>query len=226
MSDKGTMGTRKLSTSGESLYHTLGVPRGAPEEDLRKSYRKLALRFHPDKNPDNPSAAEIFKEINRAYRTLTDPVKRSIYDKYGSLGLSIAEQFGEENVNTYFVLTNKWCKALFIFIFLITGCFFCCCCFCCFNFCCGLCKPKTPPDEDLEAKVQLNEEDIDDVTPMQQSAPPYNPSGFGSDFSTATPGNEFPYPTPVTVAQQQPIKYPNKSKIQLIGMSLQCCLND
>ncbi|CAH8574793.1 unnamed protein product [Schistosoma rodhaini] len=51
-----------------------------------------------------------FKEINRAYRILTDPVKRSIYEKYGSVGSSIAEQFGEENVNTYFVLTNKWCK--------------------------------------------------------------------------------------------------------------------
>ncbi|XP_018644637.1 DNAj homolog subfamily C member, putative [Schistosoma mansoni] len=53
-----------------------------------------------------------FKEINRAYRILTDPVKRSIYEKYGSVGLSIAEQFGEENVNTYFVLTNKWCKLM------------------------------------------------------------------------------------------------------------------
>nr|AAP05964.1 similar to GenBank Accession Number X92667 cysteine string protein (DnaJ) [Schistosoma japonicum] len=181
------MGSRKLSTSGESLFHVLRVPKGASEEDLKKSYKKLALVFHPDKNPDNPVAAETFKEINRAYRILTDPVKRSIYDKYGSLGLSIAEQFGEENVNTYFVLTNKWCKALFIFLFLITGCFLCCCCFCCFNFCCGLCKPKPPPDdEDIEAKVQLNEEEVDDVTPMQQSAPPYNPTGFGSDFNSAT----------------------------------------
>ncbi|OON14997.1 DnaJ domain protein [Opisthorchis viverrini] len=45
---------------------------------------KLALRFHPDKNPNNPAASEIFKEINRAYRTLADPIKRNIYDKYGS----------------------------------------------------------------------------------------------------------------------------------------------
>ncbi|CAH8494796.1 unnamed protein product, partial [Schistosoma turkestanicum] len=206
MSATGPMSGRKLSTSGESLFHTLRVPKGAPEEDLRKSYRKLALQFHPDKNPDNPSASETFKEINRAYRILTDPVKRSIYEKYGSVGLSIAEQFGEENVNTYFVLTNKRCKALFIFLFLITGCFFCFCCFCCFNFCCGLYKPKPPPDEeDVEAKMQLNEEDLDDVTPMQQSAPPYNPSsssGFGSDFNTgptSISGDRFPYPTPVTV---------------------------
>jgi len=51
-----------------------------------------------------------FQEINHAYSVLNDPTKRSIYDRYGSLGLYIAEQFGEENVNTYFVLTSSWCK--------------------------------------------------------------------------------------------------------------------
>ena len=51
-----------------------------------------------------------FKELNRANMVLSDPTKRTIYDKYGSLGLYVAEQFGEENVNTYFVLTSPWCK--------------------------------------------------------------------------------------------------------------------
>lgn len=51
-----------------------------------------------------------FKEINRAHSILSDLTKRNIYDNYGSLGLYIAEQFGEENVNTYFVLTSGWCK--------------------------------------------------------------------------------------------------------------------
>ena len=73
-------------------------------------YRKLALKFHPDKNPDNPDAAEKFKEINNAHSILSDATKKNIYDKYGSLGLYVAEQFGEENVNTYFVLSSWWAK--------------------------------------------------------------------------------------------------------------------
>nr|XP_010792617.1 PREDICTED: dnaJ homolog subfamily C member 5-like [Notothenia coriiceps] len=73
-------------------------------------HRKLALKFHPDKNPENPEAADKFKEINNAHAILNDPTKRNIYDKYGSLGLYVAEQFGEENVNTYFVLSSWWAK--------------------------------------------------------------------------------------------------------------------
>lgn len=72
--------------------------------------RKLALKYHPDKNPDDPSAAEKFKEINNAHTILTDVSKRNIYDKYGSLGLYVAEQFGDENVNTYFMLSSWWAK--------------------------------------------------------------------------------------------------------------------
>ncbi|KPP63301.1 hypothetical protein Z043_118456 [Scleropages formosus] len=101
---------RSLSTSGETLYRVLGVDKNATTEDIKKSYRKLALKFHPDKNPDNPEAADKFKEINNAHAILNDPTKRNIYDKYGSLGLYVAEQFGEENVNTYFVLSSWWAK--------------------------------------------------------------------------------------------------------------------
>lgn len=78
--------------------------------------RKLALKYHPDKNPDNPEAAEKFKEINNAHATLTDLSKRNIYDKYGSLGLYVAEQFGEENVNTYFMLSSWWAKVSCYFL--------------------------------------------------------------------------------------------------------------
>ncbi|ELK25819.1 DnaJ like protein subfamily C member 5 [Myotis davidii] len=101
---------RSLSTSGESLYHVLGLDKNATSDDIKKSYRKLALKYHPDKNPDNPEAADKFKEINNARTILTDATKRNIYDKYGSLGLYVAEQFGEENVNTYFVLSSWWAK--------------------------------------------------------------------------------------------------------------------
>ncbi|KAG2461926.1 TRI54 protein, partial [Polypterus senegalus] len=102
---------RSLSTSGETLYYVLGVDKNASVDDIKKSYRKLALKYHPDKNPDNPEAADKFKEINNAHAILNDPTKRNIYDKYGSLGLYVAEQFGEENVNTYFVLSSWWAKA-------------------------------------------------------------------------------------------------------------------
>jgi len=53
-----------------------------------------------------------FQEVNHANGVLSDTVKRSIYDRYGSIGIYVAEQFGEENVNTYFVLTSPWCKVL------------------------------------------------------------------------------------------------------------------
>ncbi|XP_046725840.1 dnaJ homolog subfamily C member 5 isoform X2 [Silurus meridionalis] len=157
---------RTLSTSGETLYQVLGVTKNATPDDIKKCYRKLALKFHPDKNPDNPEAAEKFKEINNANAILTDSTKRNIYDQYGSLGLYVAEQFGEENVNTYFVLSSWWAKALFIFCGIATGCYCCCCLCCCCNCCCGKCKPRPPMDtdpefyvspEDLEAQMKADE---------------------------------------------------------------------
>ena len=75
------------------------------------------MKYHPDKNPDDPKATEKFKEINQANSVLSDTVKRDIYDKYGSLGLYVAEQFGEDNVKSYFLLTNPWCKVRLSFIF-------------------------------------------------------------------------------------------------------------
>lgn len=139
---------RRYSAKGESLYALLDLTKDSTPEEVKKAYRKLALRHHPDKNPDNPGAAEKFREINHAYSTLSDEKKRRIYDQYGSFGLYVAEQFGDDNVNTYFRLTSPWCKALLLFCGCITGCYFCCCCFCCcFNFCCGKCKPSTPYED-------------------------------------------------------------------------------
>lgn len=97
-------------TSGDTLYQILGLPKTADTEEIKRTYRKLALKYHPDKNPNNPEAAEKFKEINRANSILSDLTKRNIYDNYGSLGLYIAEQFGEENVNAYFLVSSGWCK--------------------------------------------------------------------------------------------------------------------
>ncbi|XP_037909131.1 dnaJ homolog subfamily C member 5 homolog isoform X3 [Hermetia illucens] len=135
------MDKRKLSTSGDSLYQILGLQKTATADDIKKTYRKLALKYHPDKNPNNTEAADKFKEVNRAHSILSDLTKRNIYDNYGSLGLYIAEQFGEENVNAYFVVTSPACKAIFLCCAVITGCYCCCCCCCCCNFCCGKYKP-------------------------------------------------------------------------------------
>jgi len=149
------MEKRKLSTSGDTLYQTLGLGKTATPDEIKKTYRKLALKYHPDKNPDNPEAIEKFKEVNRAHSILSDLTKRNIYDNYGSLGLYIAEQFGEENVNAYFVVTSPACKACFIICGIITGCYCCCCCCCCCNFCCGKYKPA-PHDHDSKDYQHLH----------------------------------------------------------------------
>lgn len=65
------------------LYTTLGVQPSASVEEIKKGYRKAALKYHPDKNKDNPNASEKFKEVSQAYEILSDPEKRKIYDQYG-----------------------------------------------------------------------------------------------------------------------------------------------
>ncbi|XP_034530996.1 dnaJ (Hsp40) homolog, subfamily C, member 5 gamma b isoform X2 [Notolabrus celidotus] len=148
---------RKMSTAGDSLYKTLGLEKGATPDEIKKAYRKLALRHHPDKNPDNPEAAEKFKEINNANSILSDENKRKIYDEYGSMGLYVAEQFGDESVKYYFLMSKCWFKALVV----CCGIFTCCCCFCCCCFCCGKCKSSEEEEhfaymdpEDLEAEIR------------------------------------------------------------------------
>lgn len=72
---------------GEDLYRILGVPRDAPEAEIKKAYRKLARELHPDRNKDNKPAEERFKKVSAAYAVLSDEKKRALYDKYGIDGL-------------------------------------------------------------------------------------------------------------------------------------------
>ncbi len=64
-----------------NLYEILGVRLFAPQQDIKKAFKKLAVKYHPDKNPDNPEAEEKFKEINIAYQILSDPYKKALYDQ-------------------------------------------------------------------------------------------------------------------------------------------------
>jgi molecular chaperone DnaJ len=68
-------------------YEVLGVNRDCSEDDLKKSYRKLAMKWHPDRNPDNPKAEEHFKEAKEAYEVLCDAQKRAAYDQFGHAGV-------------------------------------------------------------------------------------------------------------------------------------------
>ena len=117
----------RLSRSGNSLYELLDIPKSSTNEDIKKKYRRLALKYHPDKNPDNVEAEEMFKKINHANSILrsvtvigkayitdallsSDEKKRPLYDEYGSFGLYIAEQVGEEFVGSVMFFQSGWFK--------------------------------------------------------------------------------------------------------------------
>jgi len=69
------------------FYDRLGVTPDAKVDDVKKAYKKMAIKYHPDKNPNNPEAVEKFKEVSEAYEVLADENKRQMYDKYGKEGL-------------------------------------------------------------------------------------------------------------------------------------------
>ncbi|XP_040352267.1 dnaJ homolog subfamily C member 5G isoform X2 [Prionailurus bengalensis] len=162
----------RLSKSGTTLYAVLELKKGASPEDIKKAYRNLALKYHPDKNPGDAQATEIFKEINTAHSILSDPKKRKIYDRHGSLGIYIYDHFGEEGVTYYFTLNSCWFKTLVLLCALLT----CCCCCCCCCFCCGTLKP---PSEDVARRYQQN----------VQNQPPR--SGNKRNFRREDDDNEF-----------------------------------
>ncbi|HAI13093.1 MAG TPA: molecular chaperone DnaJ [Phycisphaerales bacterium] len=85
-------------------YEILGIGKTASQDDIKRSYRKLAMKFHPDRNPDNKEAEEKFKEAAEAYEVLSDDQKRARYDQYGHAGLrgSAGHDFNSMNANDIF----------------------------------------------------------------------------------------------------------------------------
>jgi len=79
-----------------TLYDTLGVKKGASADEIKKAYRKLAAKYHPDKNPGDAAAEEKFKEVQNAYDTLSNAEKRKQYDAYGREG--VYQRYGQEDI--------------------------------------------------------------------------------------------------------------------------------
>ncbi len=83
----------------ENYYETLGVPKDAPQDAMKKAYRKLARKWHPDINPGDKAAEDKFKSISHAYDILSDPAKRKLYDEFGEQGL--AQGFDPQQARAY-----------------------------------------------------------------------------------------------------------------------------
>ena len=76
-----------MAQEKRDYYEVLGVSKGASDAEIKKAYRKLAMKYHPDYNPGDKDAEAKFKEINEANEVLSDPKKRQLYDQYGFAGV-------------------------------------------------------------------------------------------------------------------------------------------
>ena len=85
--------------SKRDYYEVLGLDRNASEADLKKAYRRMAMKYHPDKNPDDTEAEKVFKEAAEAYEVLSDENKKSRYDQFGHAGMKGGAGFGGGGMN-------------------------------------------------------------------------------------------------------------------------------
>ncbi len=74
--------------SKRDYYEVLGIQKGCDEKEMKKAYRRIAMKYHPDRNPDDPKADEKFKEATEAYEVLSDSQKRAAYDQFGHAGVN------------------------------------------------------------------------------------------------------------------------------------------
>src|ERR1700740_2233939 len=89
------------ATMKMDYYEVLQVERTASDTELKSAYRKLAMQYHPDRNPNNPAAEEKFKELTEAYAVLIDSDKRWAYDRFGHAGVSGAGGMGGFDPNAF-----------------------------------------------------------------------------------------------------------------------------
>lgn len=86
----------------EDYYKVLGVERTASQDDIKKAYRRLARKYHPDVNPGDKSAEEKFKQISEAFEVLSDTKKREVYDRFGSYSDNMADAANAGSTNSGF----------------------------------------------------------------------------------------------------------------------------
>jgi molecular chaperone DnaJ len=101
----------------KDYYAILGVPRNATQEEIKRAYRRLAMKYHPDRNPGNREAEEKFKEISEAYEVLSDPQKRALYDREGYAGLKKSGYTGFEDISDIFKTFSDLFEEFFNFSF-------------------------------------------------------------------------------------------------------------
>lgn len=101
----------------KDYYSILGISRNATQEEIKRAYRRLAMQYHPDKNPNNKEAEERFKEISEAYEVLSDPQKRAIYDREGYFGLKSSGYKGFEDIGDIFKTFSDLFEEFFGFSF-------------------------------------------------------------------------------------------------------------
>ncbi|XP_040570429.1 dnaJ homolog subfamily C member 5 [Lepeophtheirus salmonis] len=174
---------KRLSVSGESLYAILELKKDCSPEDIKKQYRKKALKCHPDKNPNNPEAEEMFKQLNYANRVLSDANKRKIYDYHGSVGLHAVDMMGDSVIPVFLLISSKWFQCCFWSTFCCTGCCFCLCCCKCFNCfcnrcggrcdCCGLCKPEDGEESGGDLPGYEGAEEVHTDQPRSSGSTPF-----------------------------------------------------